>query len=107
MICKDCGEYCQCANMKNPPCNFCESHVECEICNEPTCQTIDKTIRMCVDCQNKNNVTWITQFKIEQKCELCPFVRNATNIGVGIIYDCDFICLLSIDEIIKTMQDVT
>lgn len=42
MTCKFCDESCACHI--NPPCSFCTSHIECDICGQMVCE--DKAIRV-------------------------------------------------------------
>lgn len=50
MICDYCQKECTC-HINNPPCNFCVSHLECEICGKVFCHhTEEKDETLCPDC---------------------------------------------------------
>jgi len=48
---------------------------------------------------------WAKDFKQAHKCGTCPFVKNDADVGVGIIYDCDHVCMMEVDEIINCAKD--
>lgn len=62
MMCKFCETCCSCHT--NPPCSFCTSHIECEVCGQLVCKdraTIGlnasdgNKIVLCCDCAEFDN----------------------------------------------------
>ena len=49
----------------------------------------------------ENAIEWAKRFKQSHRCGDCPFVKNDADIGVGIIYDCDSVCFMELDEIVE------
>jgi len=47
---------------------------------------------------------WALFFKEHHNCNSCPFVKNEADIGVGILRDCDYVCSMDIDDILKEME---
>jgi hypothetical protein len=47
---------------------------------------------------------WAAEFKRNHSCISCPFVKNEVDIGVGIQRDCDGVCTMEVDEIVKEME---
>ena len=47
---------------------------------------------------------WAESFKHNHSCARCPFVNNGADVGVGVIYDCDHICILDVSEIAEYME---
>ena len=38
-------------------------------------------------------------FKTDHECATCPFVKNSADVGIGTIYDCDYVCDMEVAEI--------
>ena len=53
---------------------------------------------------NKTKIECAEDFKKNHKCEICPFVKNEVDVGVGIIRDCDYVCKMDVSEILKEME---
>jgi len=50
---------------------------------------------------------WAESFKEENhECSKCPFVKNEADVGVGIIYDCDRVCMMEVLEIVKYIDEL-
>jgi hypothetical protein len=47
---------------------------------------------------------WAAWFKKNHRCGSCPFVIDEVGIGIGIQRNCDFVCQMEIDEIVKEME---
>ena len=54
--------------------------------------------------QASEKYRWAEAFRTNHKCETCPFIKNYDDIGVGIIYVCDHVCWMPIDEILEYME---
>ena len=44
---------------------------------------------------------WAVEFKKNPNCNTCPFVIDEVDNGVGIQRNCDFVCKMDIDDILK------
>jgi hypothetical protein len=47
---------------------------------------------------------WAAGFKADHHCETCPFVKNESDVGIGIVRDCDAVCGLPVEDIVKEME---
>ena len=47
---------------------------------------------------------WAEQFKENHECHKCPFVINSVDVGVGTIYHCDHVCMMTVDEIVEEIK---
>ena len=49
---------------------------------------------------------WAEQFRATPSCEKCPFVKDAAGIGVGTIYNCDHVCAMEVQDILRYMGNM-
>jgi len=50
-------------------------------------------------------IEWAENFQKNHNCNSCPFVKNEADVGVGIIRDCECVCLMEIGEILEKMEE--
>ena len=48
---------------------------------------------------------WAAQLISDLDCKKCPFIKNEADVGVGIMYDCDHVCNMSVEEVIKYVEE--
>ena len=54
---------------------------------------------------NNGYEEYAIKFKQYHSCVGCPFVKNDADVGIGVINDCDYVCLMEVPDIIKRIEE--
>jgi hypothetical protein len=51
-------------------------------------------------------IQWAKDFQENYSCKSCPFVKHEVDVGVGmgLIRDCDYVCMRDVDGILAEME---